>query len=289
MAKQVTVKGIDITYKRINQSEFISLTDIAKFKNPEFPADVVKNWMRSRMTVEFLGVWEQLNNPDFKLVEFDQFKNEAGLHSFVLSPQKWIESTGAIGIVSKSGKGGGTFAHNDIALEFANWISVEFRLYMIKEFQRLHATEQAALEWTAKRELAKINYRIQTDAIKENLIVPELTEKQISYVYANEADLLNVALFGKTAGQWRSDNTDLKGNLRDYASVEQLLVLANLESYNAILIEEQRPQRERIVLLNKTARKQLVTLLNNISVKSDKLLGLSPKDDYYSANPTKSK
>ncbi|MDR1939964.1 MAG: KilA-N domain-containing protein [Clostridiales bacterium] len=279
MAKKITVKGVDITYKRINEAEFISLTDIARFKNPEFPADVVKNWMRSRTTVEFLGIWEQLNNPDFKLVEFDRFRSEAGLHSFVLSPQRWIETTGAIGIVSKSGKGGGTIAHNDIALEFANWISVEFRLYMIKEFQRLHIAEQAQLEWTAKRELAKINYRIHTDAIKENLIVPDLTDKQIGYVYANEADLLNVALFGETAAQWRNGNPDKKGNMRDYAKVEQLLVLANLESYNAILIEEQRPQRERIILLNKTAKRQLEALLNNIAVKQDKLLGLPPKDD----------
>ena len=275
MAKdKLNVQGLEVGFSRIRQEDYISLTDIAKYKNPAFPADVVKNWLRSRMTIEFLGIWEKLNNPDFNMVEFDQFRNEAGLHSFVLSPQKWIESTNAIGVVSSSGRYGGTYAHSDIALEFANWISVEFRLYMVKDFQRLKAEEQKVLEWTAKRELSKINYRIQTDAIKEHLIVPELTQKQISFVYATEADMLNTALFGRQAWEWRTENPDLKGNIRDYASVEQLLVLANLESYNSILIEEHRPQSERIVLLNKTAKRQMQTLMDGMALHQGKLLGL---------------
>ena len=279
MAKQenkVTVKGVEVGYKTIDQDKYISLTDIARYKNAESPNDVIKNWLRNRMTIEFLGIWEQLNNPGFKPVEFDGFRAEAGLNSFVLSPTKWIEKTNAIGIIATSGKYGGTYAHNDIAMEFANWVSVEFRLYIIKEFQRLKAEEQKTLEWTAKRELAKVNYRIHTDAIKENLIVPELTEPQISYVYASEADMLNVALFGKMAWQWRKANPDKKGNIRDYAGIEQLLVLANLESYNAILIEQDLPQSKRIVLLNKTARKQLETL-TSARIRSDKLLAL-PKN-----------
>lgn len=278
MAKKVTVKGINVGYKAVDKENYISLTDIAKYKNAENPNDVIKNWLRNRMTIEFLGIWEGLNNANFNPVEFDGFRKEAGLNSFVLSPTKWIEKTGAIGIISTAGKYGGTYAHNDIAMEFANWVSVEFRLYIIKEFQRLKAEEQKALEWTAKRELAKVNYRIHTDAIKENLIVPTLTDKQISYVYANEADILNVALFGKTAGEWQAGNPDKKGNMRDYASVEQLLVLANLESYNAILIEQGMPPKERIVLLNKTAKKQLETLLS-VKVKQDKLLALPKSDD----------
>jgi len=220
-----------------------------------------------------LGLWETLNNPLFKPLEFEGFKKEAGLNAFLLSPQKWVSATDAIGIVSKAGKGGGTFAHRDIAFKFASWISVEFELYIIKEFQRLKETEQIALAWTAKRELAKINYRLQTDAIKEHLVVPLLSVKQVSFVYANEADMLNVALFGKTANEWKIENPDLKGNMRDYASVEQLLVLANLESYNAILIEQSLPQSERIVLLNKTAQKQLETILS-ARIDTDKLLAL---------------
>lgn len=270
--ERITVKGIDIQFKKINQNEYISLTDIAKYKNPEFPAEVVRNWLRNRMTIEFLGIWEQLYNPNFKLVEFNQFRQQAGLNSFVLSPQKWIEETNAIGITSTSGRYGGTYAHNDIALEFANWVSVEFRLYIIKEFQRLKEEEQKTLEWTAKRELSKINYRIHTDAIKDNLIVQELSSAQISFVYASEADVLNMALFGKTAKDWHNANSELKGNIRDYATVEQLLVLANLESYNAILIEEKRSQRDRLMLLNKTARRQLETLYG-LNRNSDIILG----------------
>jgi hypothetical protein len=271
MTAKIKVKGIDVGYKTIAQDNYISITDIAKYKNVESPNDVIRNWLRNRMTIEFLGIWEGLNNPSFNPVEFDGFRKEAGLNSFVLSPMKWIEKTNAVGIIVSAGKYGGTYAHNDIAMEFANWVSVEFRLYIIKEFQRLKVNEQKELEWTVKRELAKINYRIQTDAIKENLIAPELTQKQISYVYANEADMLNVALFGKTAGEWEAQNPEKKGNMRDYASVEQLLALANLESYNAILIEQKLSQTQRIVLLNKTARKQLEILLAT-KIEFNKLL-----------------
>jgi hypothetical protein len=274
--EKMTIKGIDVRYDRIDQNDYISLTDIAKYKNADYPNDIIKNWLRNRMTIEFLGIWEKLNNPGFKPVEFDGFRKQAGLNSFVLSPTKWIEETNAIGIIVSSGKYGGTYAHKDIAMEFANWISVEFRLYMIKEFQRLKENEQKSLEWTAKRELAKINYRIHTDAIKENLIVPELTQKQISFVYANEADMLNVALFGKTASEWRKENSSKKGNMRDYTGVEQLLILANLESYNAILLEQGLSQAERIVLLNKTACKQFESLMN-VRLRNDKLLAL-PKE-----------
>jgi len=273
MSNKVNVKGIDVGYKTIAQDSYISLTDIAKYKNAENPNDIIKNWMRNRMTIEFLGIWEGLNNPQFNPVEFDGFRKEAGLNSFVLSPTKWVEKTDAIGIIVSAGKYGGTYAHNDIALEFANWVSVEFKLYIIKEFQRLKASEQKTLEWTAKRELAKVNYRLHTGAIKENLIVPKLTQKQASFVYANEADMLNVALFGKTAGEWKTENPGKKGNMRDYASVEQLLVLANLESCNAILIEQGQTQVERLLLLNKTARKQLDTILKT-KLGYNKLLAL---------------
>jgi hypothetical protein len=275
---KITVKGIDVRYNRINQNDYISLTDIAKFKNANAPKDVVKNWLRSKETIAFLGLWETLNNPDFKGVEFDSFRNEAGFNAFTLSPEQWVEKTNAIGITTSRGRySQGTFAHKDIAFEFASWVSVEFKLYFIYEYQRLKANEEKALEWTAKRELAKVNYRIHTDAIKENLLVPNLSKKQITFVYANEADMLNVALFGKTASEWKLKNPDLKGNMRDYANVEQLLVLANLESYNAILIEQKMPQTERIVLLNKTAKKQLETLLTTM-IKTEKLLSLPKKD-----------
>ena len=271
--KKMTVQGVEVQYRRVNDNDFISLTDIARFRTGE-PDRVVANWMRAYNTISFLGTWETIYNPNFKPLEFEGFKNKSGENAFLLSPQKWIASTNAIGIVSKSGRfGGGTYAHKDIAFKFASWLSVEFELYIIKEFQRLKEEEQKALEWTAKRELAKVNYRIHTDAIKENLIVPVLTQKQVSFVYANEAYMLNVALFGKTASEWREADSARKGNIRDYASVEQLLVLANLESYNAILIEQKFSQVERIVLLNKTARKQLETLIN-ANIKQDKLLAL---------------
>lgn len=257
--KEMNVNGLNVRYQQQNKEDYISLTDIAKAKNPENANIVVANWMRNRVTVEYLGLWEVLHNPDFNPIEFEGFRKEAGLHAFTLSPQQWIEKTNAIGIVSKAGRYGGTYAHKDIAFKFASWISVEFELYLIKEFQRLKVEEQKALEWTAKRELAKVNYHIHTDAIKEN-IVPTLSEEQLKFVYADEADLLNVALFGKTAAQWREENPDKKGNIRDYATIEQLLVIANMESLNAYLIEQQIPQAERLKQLNNMARSQLRVL-----------------------------
>jgi hypothetical protein len=274
---KMTVRGVDVKYERMNNSDYISLTDLAKYKAQK-PDLVIGNWIRTRNTIDYLAAWETLHNPVFNTAEIAGFRSDCSLNTFGLSPKRWIEATGAIGIVSKAGKYCGTYAHKDIAFKFASWLSVEFELYVIKEFQRLKENEQKALEWTAKRELAKVNYRIHTDAIKEYLIVPELTPKQISFVYANEADLLNVALFGMTAGEWRMKNPDEKGNMRDHAGVEQLLVLANMESYNAILIEEKRPQSERIVLLNKTARKQLETLLK-AQIDRSKLLGQSKDSD----------
>ena len=275
-AKDVKISVIT----HLNNDDYISLTDIARFKNPEFPADVIKNWLRIRGTIEFLGLWEQLHNPDFKLVEFDQFKNESGSNSFVLSPQKWISNTSAIGIISKSGRYGGTYAHTDIAFEFASWVSPEFKLYVIQDYQRLKSDEahRSVLDWNVKRLLSKANYRIHTDAIKQNLIPPDVTKRQQSYIYANEADLLNVALFGKTAAEWRKENPDKKGeNIRDYATIEQLLVLANLENTNALLIEQGLSQSERIVELNRIAIQQLTTLSENKSVKELNNLHNQPK------------
>ena len=270
MTKEKPVKGTihakdtDITVlSYTNSNDYISLTDIAKYKNPEAPADIIKNWMRIRNTIEFLGLWEELNNPDFKLVEFDQFKNEAGANSFVLSPQKWIKETDAIGIISKSGRyGGGTFAHKDIAFEFASWLSPEFKLYIIKDYQRLKEDEshRLALDWNVNRILSKTNYRIHTDAIKSNLIPAELPAKDQRFIYADEADVLNVALFGMTAKQWRDLNPGTKGNMRDYASIEQLLVLVNLETINALLIEQGKSQSERALFLNHQAIKLMKKL-----------------------------
>ena len=257
---ELIVKGIGVNYKKINEQDYISLTDIAKRKNPDSPADVVKNWFRTYSAIEYMAIWENFYNPDCKLVEIDQLLSKSGQNSFTLSPQQWIEKTNAIGVVSKSGKNGGTFAHQDIAFKFASWVSTEFEFYLIKEFQRLKIEEQKGLEWNAKRELAKLNYTIHTDAIKENLIVPTLTKNQINFVYADEADLLNVALFGKTASEWRKENPTLKGNIRDYATIEQLLVIANMESFNAILIEQKIPQSERLVQLNNMAKSQLKVL-----------------------------
>ena len=267
MAKKVVketihAKGFDISiYTMDFENEFISLTDIAKYKS-NAPNDVIKNWMRSRETLEFLGLWETLHNPDFKPVEFDGFRKEAGLHAFTMSPSKWIESVNAIGITTKAGRYGGTYAHSDIALEFASWISAEFKLYIVKDYQRIKHDENSrlSLNWNLNREVAKLNYRIHTDAIKENLIPPDLTPEQISYKYANEADMLNVALFGKTAKQWRDENPDKKGNIRDDANLNQLLVLANMESYNAILIEQGKSMSERLVLLRDLAIRQMSTL-----------------------------
>jgi len=255
----IHAKGFDIAiYTQDFQNEFISLTDIARYKSDE-PNDVIKNWMRNRDTIEFLGLWESLHNPDFKPVEFDGFRKEAGLNAFTLSPQKWIEKTNAIGIVSKSGRYGGTFAHSDIAFEFASWVSAEFKLYIIKDYKRLKSDESSRLSlgWNLNREISKLNYRIHTGAIKENLLPLELSPFQISMTYASEADVLNVALFGITAKQWREKNPDKSGNIRDYATLNQLLVLANMESYNAILIEQGKPQSERLKMLNQLAIRQL--------------------------------
>lgn len=258
----IEAKGFAIQiYTEDFKNDYISLTDIARYKNVHEPKDVVKNWLRVRDTIEFLGLWETIHNPNFKGVEFDSFRKEAGTNSFTLSPQRWIENTNAIGIVSKSGRGGGTFAHPDIAMEFASWISAEFKLYLIQDYKRLKLDENSKLSlgWNLNREISKINYKIHTDAIKEYLL-KDLTNEQLSYKYASEADMLNVALFNKRAKQWREENPDLKGNMRDYASLNELLVLANMESYNAILIGKGMEQKERMIELRKLARTQLISL-----------------------------
>jgi len=241
MAK-INVKGRDIVIFSQKEEDYICITDIARYKNSDRTDDLIRNWLRNRNTIEYLGVWEQLNNPDFKPVEFDGFKKQAGLNSFTLTPRQWIEKTNAIGIISKSGRYGGTYAHKDIAFEFASWISVEFKLYLIKEFQRLKEEERKQLGWDIRRNLTKINYRIHTDAIKENLIPAELSKQQINNVYASEADVLNMALFGKTAKEWRDTNPDKKGNIRDYADICQLVCLSNLENLNAHFINDGMPQ-----------------------------------------------
>lgn len=255
MAK-INVQNTEITVVSYNEADYISLTDIARFKSDD-PTAVIGNWMRNRNTVEYLGIWESLYNPGFNPIEFEGFRKEAGLNAFTLSPKKWIEVTHAIGIMSKSGRYGGTYAHKDIAFKFASWISVEFELYIIKEFQRLKTEEQAQLGWSAKRELSKINYRIHTDAIKQNLIPAEVTPTQTSIIYANEADVLNVAMFGMTAKQWREANPEQKGNIRDYASINELICLSNMESLNAVFIEQGIPQGERLVKLNQIAIQQM--------------------------------
>ena len=274
MVKKDTIeaKGFAIQiYTEDFKNDYISLTDIARYKNVHEPKDVVKNWLRVRDTIEFLGLWETIHNPSFKGVEFDSFRKEAGTNAFTLSPQRWIENTNAIGIVSKSGRGGGTFAHPDIAMEFASWISAEFKLYLIQDYKRLKSDENSKLSlgWNLNREISKINYKIHTDAIKEYLL-KDLTSEQLSYKYASEADMLNVALFNKRAKQWREENPDLKGNMRDYASLNELLVLANMESYNAILIGKGMDQKERMIELRKLARTQLMSIekLNNTGIKS---------------------
>ena len=267
--KKIIVEGAEITILQNDENDFISLTDMARYRDQERTNYVIQNWMRTRSAIEFCGLWEQLNNPTFKSIEFDAFKNESGSNSFALTPQKWIETTNAIGIVSKSGRYGGTFAHRDIAFEFATWISAEFKFYFIKEFQRLKAdeNERLKLEWNLQRTLAKVNYRIHTDAIKENLIPKALSQSQISFVYANEADVLNVALFGITAKQWRDDNPAKQGNIRDYANIEQLVVLSNLESINAVLINQGLSQPERLKQLNVIAITQMKSLVGNRELK----------------------
>ena len=247
----------EITVLKIEDEDYICITDIAKYKDNILANDIIKNWLRNRNTIEFLGIWEQLNNPDFKPVEFDGFRKEAGLNSFTMSPTKWIQGTNAIGIVAKSGRYGGTYAHKDIAFEFASWVSVEFKLYLIKEFQRLKEQELKQLGWDIRRNLTKINYKIHTDAIKENLIPKELNSSQINFVYASEADILNVALFGMTAKEWREQNKDEKGNIRDTANVKELVCLANMESLNAHFINEGLSQKDRLQKLNKIAIEQM--------------------------------
>ncbi len=268
-SKTIIVKGSEISVMNIEKEDYISLTDLARHKDALNMDDIIKNWLRNRNTIELLGFWELLHNPDFKPVEFDGFRKQAGLNSFTMTPKKWIETTNSIGIVSKSGRYGGTFAHKDIAFEFASWISIEFKLYFIKEFQRLKEDEndRLSLEWNLQRTLAKVNYHIHTDAIKETLVPLELTKAQISFVYANEADLLNVALFGKTAQQWRNENQELQGNIRDTATIEQLVVLSNLESINAVLIHQGIAQRERLPQLNQIAITQMKSLLNHPGLK----------------------
>jgi hypothetical protein len=260
----ITAQGTQIAVLSLGvDDDFISLTDIAKYKNADYPSEVIQNWMRNRSTVEFLGLWERIHNPDFNYLEFEGIDRDAGHNSFVLTPKRWIESVNAIGITSKQGRYAATFANKDIAFKFAAWISAEFELYIIKDYQRLKSDEQhrQSLEWNLQRTLSKINYRIHTDAIKEQIIPKEITRSQSAIVYASEADLLNVALFGKTASEWRTANPDKDGNIRDHASLEQLVVLSNMESINALLIRQGLSQKERLIQLNSTAIAQLKSLV----------------------------
>lgn len=255
----------DSTIRTISQNgiDYICITDIARQKNHNEPKDVVKNWMRVKNTLEYLGLWESLNNPNFNGVEFDPILREAGSNAFTMSPSRWIELTGAIGIINKLGRDGGTYAQRDIAFKFASWVSVEFELYLVKEFQRLKEEEQKQIGWSAKRELSKINYRIHTDAIKHNLIPDEITKTQASMIYANEADVLNVAMYGITAKQWRDANPNLNGNIRDYSSINELICLSNMENLNAVFIEQGIPQQERLIKLNRIAIHQMSVLSEN--------------------------
>jgi len=268
----IHAQGYEISiYTEDFKNEYISLTDIARYKSDE-PFIVINNWMRGKDTIQFIGLWEQLHNENFKPIEFDRFKKEAGYNAFTLSPQKWIEATGAIGIISKSGRYGGTFAHTDIAFEFASWVSPEFKLYLIKDYKRLKSEENSrlSLNWDLNRTLSKLNYRIHTDAIKENIIPKSITKEQAAIIYAHEADVLNMSLFGVTAKEWKRQHPSLKGNIRDQATIEQLLVLANLESLNAAFIKMGLPQNERLLKLNQMAISQLTSLLKNNSIKQIK-------------------
>ena len=271
MFKMSKIKVLDknISFYIKDKDDFISLTDIARYKSEDAPSDIVKNWTRRKDTIEFLGLWEKINNKDFKQVEFDRFKNNAGSNSFVLSPSKWISKTNAIGIITKQGKYGGTFAHRDIAFEFASWVSAEFKLYLIKEFQRLklEENERKSLNWDIKRQLTKINYKIHTDAIKCNLIPKELNKSEVNKVYASEADVLNMALFGIIAKDWRKQNKDKKGNIRDYSNISQLICLSNLESFNSLFIKEGFKQNNRLVKLNNIAISQMKLLVEDKNVK----------------------
>ena len=267
--KKIDVQGTKIILFEKDKEDYISLTDIARYRDAERSDYILQNWMRNRSTIEFIGLWEQFNNPNFNSIEFDGIKNASGSNSFSLTPKRWIKSTNAIGIISKTGRYGGTFAHKDIAFEFASWLSASFKFYLIKEFQRLKEDEnrRLQLEWNVQRTIAKANYRIHTDAIKENLIPPTLNKRQINFVYANEADLLNMALFGKTAKQWREENPDKEGNIRDYATIEQLVVLSNLESINAVLIRQGLDQSQRLKQLNSIAITQMKSLLGYKNLK----------------------
>ena len=267
--KKISVQGVEIVLYEDHKNDFISITDIARHRDAEHTDTIIQNWMRKRNTIELLGFWETIYNPNFKPLEFEGFRKQAGLNSFVMTPKKWIETTNAIGITSKSGRYGGTFAHKDIALEFAAWISIEFKLYVIKEFQRLKDDEndRLQLEWNLQRTISKINYHIHTDAIKENLIPKEITRQQANFVYANEADLLNVALFGITAKEWRGNNPGKNGNIRDDATLEQLVVLSNMEGINALLIQQGLTQSERLIQLNKVAITQMKSLLESKSIR----------------------
>ena len=271
MAKNETinVKGTDVIFYNEKGQDYISLTDIARYRDAERSDYILQNWMRNRSTIEFIGLWEQFNNPDFNSIEFDGIKNNSGSNSFSLTPKRWIQATNAIGIVSKTGRYGGAFAHKDIAFEFASWLSAEFKFYLIKEFQRLKEDENERLKltWNLHRTLSKIDYHIHTDAIKETIIPQTISKEQVNLVYANEADVLNVALFGKTAKQWRDINPDVEGNIRDQASIQQLLVLANIESMNAEFIRMELPQSERLVKLNQIAISQIKSLANNSVTK----------------------
>jgi hypothetical protein len=267
---KISAKGTEIAVlSKGADDDFISLTDIASYKNADFPSDVIQNWMRTRSTIEFIGLWERLNNPNFNYLEFEVIDREAGRNAFVLTPKKWIEKVNAIGMISKQGRYAATFAHKDIAFKFASWISPEFELFIIKDYQRLKADENSriSLDWNVKRILAKVNYKIHTDAIRDNLVPPELTSRQKSFVYADEADLLNAALFGMTAAEWRKQNPEKEGNMRDYATIEQLLVLANLENINALYISKGIAQKERVTELNALARAQLSAIIGTSGVK----------------------
>ena len=261
--EKINVLNNEVRLYSVKEEDYISLTDIARYKDSKRTDYIIQNWLRNRNTIEFLGIWEHLNNPDFNPIEFDGIKKQAGLNSFILTAKRWIGLTGAIGIISKAGRYGGTYAHKDIAFEFASWISVEFKLYLIKEFQRLKEYEQKQLGWDIRRNLVKINYRIHTDAIKSNLIPSELSKKQINLVYASEADILNMALFGKTAKQWREENPEQKGNIRDYANISQLVCLSNLENLNAHFIQQGLSQSERLQVLNDTAIQQMKLLTDD--------------------------
>ncbi len=268
-SKTINVKGTEVKIFQSNEEDFISLSSIARYRDPERSDYIVQNWMRNRNTIEFIGLWEQLHNPEFNSIEFDGVKGQAGANSFSLTPKKWIETTGAIGIISKEGRNGGTFAHHDIAFEFASWISPEFKLYLITEFQRLKKQESHSLDfkWDLPRFLTKVNYHIHTSAVREYLIPRELDKNQVNFVYASEADLLNTALFGVTAKQWKAENKNTDGNIRDTATIEQLVVLSNLESMNSVMIHQGLTQSERLPQLNNIAISQMRSLLNNKQVK----------------------